>query len=237
MEERKILVERGSCIKTRNLIEQAGYTVKQAREDMAELQKTGLTEEFIAETETLLNELSAMDGNHESAKDDISLSTLDVNNKLTEAKDWIRKAKLKAKRVFRLNKTALSDFYPTKPIARSVPNTIEALIKLIELNKKYNAELAIHGGGNEFAAEGEKLLSELKEIDSTQEQIKKNLPEASADLYYKQGLLYYKLKDINDCGQEAFLGNRAKAAQYNMEILNRGGAKRKKEETVAAAAK
>ena len=235
MDEKQILIDRGSHLKTRNLIEQANYTVKQAREDLEELQQTGLTEQFLGDTEALAGEVSTLEGTHETAKDDVSLSTIEVNDKLTEAKDWVNKAKLKAKRVFRLNKTALADFYTVKPAGRSVPNTIDAMIKLIELNRKYSSQLTAQAGGEAFTAEGEKLLNELKEIDSIQEKIKKNLPAASTELYYNQGKLYFMLKDINDSGQEAFMGNSVKTRQYNMEILNRGGAKRKKEEAVAEA--
>ncbi|MFH0975686.1 MAG: hypothetical protein V1874_07865 [Spirochaetota bacterium] len=54
----------------------------------------------------------------------------------------------------------------------------------------------------------------------------------------QQGLLYYRIKDINEMGQEVFTGNRLKSGQYNTEILNRrGGAEREKEEPVLAGAK
>jgi len=233
MTERKFLVTRGSTVKTKNLIEQASYTVKLAKEDTAALQGAGLTTPYLSDFETLLQEVINLAGKQESSKDNISLNVADVNKKLTEAREWIKKAKLKAKRTFRLNRVALNDFFNESTINRSVSNVIVSMIKLIELNKKYNAELSTHLGGETFAAEGERILKELQEINSSKERTKKSMPLSSSELYHKQGLLYFKIKDINDMGQEIYISDQVKARQYNMEILNRGG-KMKKNEPVAA---
>jgi len=101
------------------------------------------------------------------------------------------------------------------------------MIKLIELNKKYNTELSSNLGGETFAAEGERILKELQDINSTKERTKKSMPVSSNELYHKQGLLYFKIKDINDMGREIFISDQIKARQYNMEVLNRGGIRRK----------
>ena len=234
MTEKDQLIERGSNVKTKNLIEQASYTIKLAHGDNTALQDAGLTGNFLTEFEELVKEVINLAGKQESSKDNISLNVASVGEKLAEANEWIKKARLKARRVFRLNRVALNDFYTDAPAGRSVPNTIAAMIKLIELNKKYSAELSIHNGGDKFAAEGERILSELREIDGTKELAKKTMPESSRELYHKQGLLYFRIKDINDMGREIFISDSVKSRQYNMEILNRGGTVRKKVETPSA---
>lgn len=236
MTEKEMITARGSNIKTRNLIEQAGYTLKLAKEDKVILADAGLTDQDLTEADALLKEVTTMEGTQEISKDGISISVDSVDDKVTEAKDWVNNARLKAKRTFRHNKTVLDDFYDTGgPVKRSVPRIIAAMIKLIDLNRKYSAELAKQKGGEAYAVLGEEILKKLQDTDSDKERTKKAVPEATQNLYLKQGQLYYKLKDINDSGQEAFTGNRLKASQYNMEILHRGGAKRKEEEAAAVA--
>ena len=186
-----------------------------------------MTSPILCECETLLNEVINLAGKQESSKGTIALNVADVYEKITEAKGWIKKAKLKAKRTFRLNRAALDDFYTGSIVNNSVSSVMATMIKLIELNKKYNAELSANFGGESFAAEGERLLNELRAISSSKERTKKIMPESSQELYHKQGILYYKIKDINDMGREIFISDRVKSSQYNMDILNRGGSRKK----------
>lgn len=235
MNEQDAIVAQGTFLKTSNLIEQTAYTLELAKKDFDTLAKNGLTQEQLNEAESLKNEIITLKGKQESTKDNIPLATESISDTISEAKDWIKLSKLKAKRAFRLNKTTLDDFMNTPTIGRSVPNTIAALGKLIELQKKYDKELSTKGGGNEFAKEGETLLAELQQLDANQEVAKTNLPQSTRDLYYKQGQLYLILKDINDIAREAFIKNATQSHKYTTAILKRRSAK--KEEQPAAAVK
>lgn len=230
MSEKQIIIDHGRHCKTRNLIEQAAYTRDLAQQNLSNLTETGLTQALLDECDLLRNEIIELEGKQESAKDDVSLTTVNVYDRITEAKTWVKKTKLKAKRAFRLNRVVLDDFFNHQAMGRSVPNSISTLIKLIELQRKYDTELSAYGGGIAFADEGAAILTALQETDSNQEVTKTNLPASSEELYYKQGLLYFKLKDINDIAQEAFIDDPLKARNYTMSILKRGGTTRVKVE-------
>jgi Tat protein secretion system quality control protein TatD with DNase activity len=217
----QLIFKTGKKLKTRKLLEQSSYSVALAKEHFAALGEVGLDQQFIDNTHNLVEEVIDLEGLQESAKDNIGLATEQVYDQITAGKNWLKKAKLKAKRAFRLNQAVYDDFMAVPFVRFSVSELISAMSKMIELQRKYDADLQRFKGGTVFADEGSKILKELQQIDSKQELTKTDLPDASKELYLNQGKLYYNLKDINDMGQEAFIHEPLTARKFNMSILKR----------------
>ena len=124
MDKREYLISRGGRLKTRLLIEQASYTLALAQRELTILEEVGLSAEFLSTLDTITKEVISLEAAQEQAKNTLPLNTEAIGDKVTEAKQWIKKARLKAKRAFRFDKTILDDFFNGPPIKQSVPNAI-----------------------------------------------------------------------------------------------------------------
>ena len=110
--------------------------------------------------------------------------------------------------------------YSTGELTAKTSRTVELL--------KANAASVPGKGIDELVAKGERLVGELRTVDSRKEQKRySDLPKAVQDYYFQKGLLYLGLKAINDAAQALHADDTAAAARFNLNLLNRKTPSRK----------
>lgn len=215
------IVEIGSRFVADRLVAQAGTLVKQAQDDGLKFPAT-----FLPGVETRLAEITTLRADQTTAKSDVPLGTGAQAEAFGALKDWVTDAVAACDNAFEEDPDVRDRFHQSNgKIGRSVPRLLARAEGLVPLLKGADVAAAIAEWDFDAAkiAEGETLITALREADKAQELALKNMPAKTYALYLAKGKLYLDLKRIARRGRTHFKKNPAKAGAYTLNLLTRSG--------------
>jgi len=155
------------------------------------------------------------------------------NEAAGRAKDWLRQAILIGDNAFDGEAKIVDEFHKGPKIGGSVGALVKKIRHVLGLLRKGKVA-AKFGGTPEFLKQGDALAKELAAADARQERKRAALPKGTESFYFDKGTLYYLLKTINRAGRAAFVADPVAAAEFNLSILHRRGARREQPEPAGA---
>lgn len=203
------------------LTEWADRITASARKDLTRLKNVGVTESMLKEISGLSKKALELESAQEASKRTPIFFTKQIEKLHKDSLIWWSKTKKIAIAVFASEPDVLVKFRTAVRVWQSVPRLIEEISRLIPLLKEYQKELSQYGINAKFITQGETFLSKLKEIDTKQEETRKQIPEKTADLYEVRGRLYDSVRKIVRLARAEFIDEPDKLKRYNYDILNR----------------
>ncbi|MBI2900188.1 MAG: hypothetical protein HYY17_08380 [Planctomycetes bacterium] len=218
---RKESIGIGNRLPANLLAEQAKYTLALAREDLARLQRYGVTRETITRGEELKERIEALLEDRSVADQESKDATGGQNAASAVAKSWLRRAILIGQMAFDDDPKKVEAFVKGPKIGLSVSKLAGKMKAVLALLKPGAAKVSKFGGDAAFVKQGKELLAALEEADAAQETGRTKLPKATEDFYVAKAELYFVLKQINRAGYAVYVDDRVSAGRYNLAILHR----------------
>lgn len=216
------------------LVEQAGYTLGQAKLREAAF-AAELGGEFIGEAGQVAEAVSGALRNREVIEEESRISTVTQNDAMRTARVWRRRAAAFGRTLALRGIEVATELREIGGSANSVPQLlgqIEAKIgKLSGLTLTGPAQARRQA----LLAEAQSIKSSLQGADAAQELKIQQLPQATREFYRNKGLLYLALKQINATARMIYADDPATWALFNLSILYRRTASRTATPTGAAA--
>jgi hypothetical protein len=215
------LVAMGVALRAASLLQQASFSIEQARaegEPLAKKMAPGFVDKVAAARAAVAQAFEDKTVRTAEAK----LATGTQNMAMRDLKLWSRGTVARAKAAIRMG-ALIPDEIANPVNARALPAAIAQAQRLLGLLSQHAQVMDAVGAPTQpLIEEGRKLLDALIAADSAQELARSSsLPTVLADFYAKKAELYLGLKIINDAGHELYAHDPQQSSRFNLSLLYR----------------
>jgi hypothetical protein len=188
----------------------------------------------VEELSALGTKIEALTSAQSGRKFEANTGNVPVLELLDEVKEGVRDIIAAGDNAYEEEPEIRAQFHKGGPLGKSVPGVVRKAKEMITLAGKNSAALAEWGMSVEEVAAVSASVTALSEAETNQETAITNLPPATSELYLEKGRAYLLLKKLSRAGRRCFSKNPAVAAEFNLDILKRGGSSNKQKTPPAA---
>ena len=182
-----------------------------------------------SQTEVLVSRIDGLDAlfSNRSSATQAAISATETEAAMRrEAKAFIRCLRYAVPMVVRLQQAkgiTKKSFNAGGPLGNKTRKISGYLMKVRPFVETLNEAFAPYFGGDDPLEELKRVKANLDDADADQEVKQKSLPEETVKIYMLAGQILDMIEDINRVGKIAYDGKAEMIAQFNKDILRRGG--------------